>query len=263
MAFWRAETLLQRLPRLIDPFDPTAIDCAAYTLHMGKEIYISPDGTKASPNRHTKEELSTGEGFAIPPGQFAFLLTEETVTVPHNALAFISIKAGIKFNGLINISGFHADPGYSGRLLFSVLNAGPKPLHLRQGQKLFLIWYADLDGTTAYKKSRGEGLSYIEPRLINNISGEILSLQSLSTSQRKLGDRIDKLEARGMFRQNMRIALFAAFIGGLMAIAGPYLVTWLSHSFAGEHSATTSGEVLRVDSDSDTTTLSGDSELSE
>ena len=50
----------------------------------------------------------------IPPGQFAFLLTAETVTMPDNAIAFISIKARLKFNGLINISGFHVDPGYRG-----------------------------------------------------------------------------------------------------------------------------------------------------
>ena len=59
MAFWRAETLSQKLPDLIEPYDPNAIDCAAYTLHMGDEVYISPDN---NPDRHTKQKwLSSNE----------------------------------------------------------------------------------------------------------------------------------------------------------------------------------------------------------
>lgn len=130
MAFWSGETLGQKLPALVDPFVPKAIDCAAYTLHVGSEVYVSPDKEIASPSRHTKQRLNMEDGFTIPPGQFAFLTTQETVEVPDDAIAFISIKARLKFSGLVNISGFHVDPGYKGNLVFSVLNAGPKPLHL-------------------------------------------------------------------------------------------------------------------------------------
>ena len=189
MPFWSGETLTKKLPELIEPYDEGAIDCAAYTLHMGQEIYVSPDGTIQSPNRYTKQKLGKREGFAIPPGQFAFLLTEETVTVPNNALAFISIKGRVKFKGLINISGFHADPGYKGQLLFSVLNVGPKPLHIQQGQPLFLIWYADLDASTQRTRT-AQGFNHIEPELINGISGEILSLQSLSDKQHTLESQL-------------------------------------------------------------------------
>lgn len=196
MSFWRAETLSAKLPSLIDPFDPKAIDCAAYTLHVGDEVYISPDQKIKNPNRHTKQKLANGECFAIPPGQFAFLVTKENVKVPDNALAFLSIKARIKFSGLINISGFHVDPGYSGKLLFSVLNAGPKPLHLQQGQELFLIWYTNLDGSTKHKKHKDRGFNQIEPELINRISGEILSLQSLSDKQHVLEKELAQQKTR-------------------------------------------------------------------
>ena len=190
MPFWRGETLLEELPKLIEPFRKDAIDCAAYKLHIGNEIYISPDGAITSPNRHTKQRLWKRKGFTIPPGQFAFLHTEETVAVPNDALAFISIRARTKFRGLINISGFHVDPGYKGKLLFSVLNAGPNPIHLEQGQDLFLIWYADLDGMTEYTKG-DKGFDHIEPELVNGISGEILSLQSLSLKQQSLASELN------------------------------------------------------------------------
>lgn len=30
--FWSGETLIERLPKLIEPFVPERVDCAAYTL---------------------------------------------------------------------------------------------------------------------------------------------------------------------------------------------------------------------------------------
>jgi dCTP deaminase len=53
---------------------------------------------------------------------------------------------------LVNVSGFHVDPGYHGQLTFAVFNAGPVPIHLKRGQPIFLIWYASLDRETAVKK---------------------------------------------------------------------------------------------------------------
>lgn len=191
MAFWSGETLKEKLPQLVQPYDEKAVDCAAYTLHVGSEIYVSPDRKVSDPTRHAKKRLAAGEAFTIPAGQFGFLTTAEQVTVPDNALAFISIKARLKFGGLINISGFHVDPGYQGELLFSVMNAGPKPLHLQQGQPLFLIWYADLDQTTTERKN-GPGFKGIDPVLLNGISGEILSLQSLSDEHRDMEQRLTR-----------------------------------------------------------------------
>lgn len=217
MAFWSGETLKTKLDceKLIQPYDPNAIDCAAYTLHVGKEIYISPDGEVSAPNRHTKQMLKPEEGFAIPPGQFAFLMTTETVKVPATALALISIKAKTKFKGLINISGFHVDPGYEGKLLFAVLNAGPKPLHLNEGQPLFLIWYANLDQETEEKKNPEDGLGGILPEYIDGISGEILSLQSLSAKIEKLSSKIDwRITFANIVLGALITAIIGAFFGG-------------------------------------------------
>src|SRR5205823_733573 len=60
----------------------------------------------------------------------------------------ISIKASIKFRGLVNVSGFHVDPGFRGRLKFSVYNAGSQNIVLSRHQPAFLIWFSDLDRVT-------------------------------------------------------------------------------------------------------------------
>ena len=150
--FWSGETLSERLNTLIAPFEPKRIDCAAYTLAVGPEVYVSPSDQTVDPATVTIRKLGDGEAFTIPPGQFAFVLTEEVVSVPADALAFISIRAKTKFRGLVNVSGFHVDPGYRGQLTFAVFNAGPVPVHLKRGQAIFLIWFASLDRETACKK---------------------------------------------------------------------------------------------------------------
>ena len=223
MSFWRAETLEKKLPGLIEPYDPNAIDCAAYTLHVGNEVYVSPDQEVENADRHTMRKLADGECFAIPPGQFAFLLTKEDVAVPDDAIAFLSIKARVKFRGLINISGFHVDPGYRGKLLFSVLNAGPQPLHVQQGDALFLIWYASLDGRTESNK-RGQGFGGIDSALINGISGPILSLQSLSEKQRHLENKIVQQQNRVRTLIALAIALLSIPISGWL---WPRIQNWL------------------------------------
>ncbi len=43
------------------------------------------------------------------------------------------------------MSGFHADPGFKGHLVFSVYNAGSSPISLERGQPYFLIWFAQLE----------------------------------------------------------------------------------------------------------------------
>jgi dCTP deaminase len=219
MAFWSSQTLETRLPPLITPFKPEAIDCAAYTLQVGPELYVTPTAGLESAATHTKRQLGEDEGFTIPAGQFAFLLTEEIIEVPTNAIAFISIKAKTKFRGLVNVSGFHVDPGWKGRLTFSVFNAGPSAIHLTRGMPLFLIWYADLDAASKRHKTR-EGARLLQSELINNITGELNSLESLDKRMRaedkELSDRIhavEKSQTRIVITFTLIVTLLAGMVG--------------------------------------------------
>src|SRR6266487_5983005 len=115
MAFWSSETIRQKLRSLVDPPNEDRIQNGSYELSLGPEVFSSDSSTK--------KNLSPGEQVVIPPGQFGLLLTEEKVTIPNNAIGLISIKTGMKFRGLVNVSGFHVDPGFNGCLKFSVYNA--------------------------------------------------------------------------------------------------------------------------------------------
>lgn len=215
-AFWSGETLCQRLERLISPFSVSRVDCAAYTLAIGPEVYVSPNDQTADPTTVTIRKLSDGEGFTIPPGQLALLLTEETVTVPSDALAFISIRARSKFRGLVNVSGFHVDPGFRGQLTFAVFNAGPIPIHLKRGQTIFLIWYAGLDRDTEFKK-RGPVRLGINPEVVTAIAGELQSFAGISKKikdvDKGLSERIHAIEKEQTYYRVIGAIALAVMIG--------------------------------------------------
>jgi dCTP deaminase len=210
MPFWSGVTLEAQLPGLITPYEQSYVDCAAYTLHMGRQYYLSADGKGGA----SIKSLQEGGSLSVPPGQFAFLLTEEIVEVPKHAIAFISIKSELKFHGLVNVSGFHVDPGFKGPLKFAVFNAGPSPIVIKQGDDCFLIWYADLDSQQDDKhaKASSDNARYgrgIIGRDVKGISGAVMSLSVLA-------QKVERLDRNQYW---MRIALYAFTFVAAIVIA--------------------------------------------
>lgn len=204
--FWSGGRLERELERIVVPFKPDKIDCSAYTLAIGGQVYISPDGD------HNKSRkiinLHRDESFEIPSGQFAFIITDEILSIPRNVMAFINTKSRIKLRGLINISGFHVDPGYSGRIVFSVYNAGPSPIMLKQGDDFGLIWFSNTDDDFGSNYKTGTGYLTIGSDMVTQVPGSNLSLEVLR-------DRIDLLQRR-LF---IAILLLAIPILGAVTVA--------------------------------------------
>ncbi|MGP4906954.1 dCTP deaminase domain-containing protein, partial [Psychrobacter faecalis] len=136
MSFLGREDLRRELKTIIPLHNKNNIDSNKYELSLGHSY-------SASDSKHEVLKAKNGQ-IIINPGQFCFLETQENIKMPNNLMAFISIKAGIKFKGLVNISGFHVDPHFEGKIVFSVLNAGPSPINLTVGKPLFQIWFAEL-----------------------------------------------------------------------------------------------------------------------
>ena len=219
MAFWGGKRLETegKDKGIIDDFDEGQIDCSAYTLTMGSEAYVTPGHgenlrendkirLKAAKKKvcGRKTERYGGGSLKIPAGQFAFLLTEEAVSIPDDAMGFISLKSGIKFQGLVNVSGFHVDPGFKGRLIYAVFNAGPSQITICRGDDLFLLWIADLSGglDDQYTKGDDEQLE-IKSALITQVTRENHSLQALST-------KIDKIDEQFRILRNVSAGIAAA-----------------------------------------------------
>jgi dCTP deaminase len=172
MSFWSSEKIKETAAKfmLFEPYDEKSVEHCAYELGLGPEAFLTSD------DENKKTLLKEGEQLVIPPGQFCLLLTDESVCIPNNAIGFISIKAGIKFRGLVNVSGFHVDPGFQGRLKFSVYNAGSQNIVLQRKQRVFLLWFCDLDRATSdtYKGARTKQFE-ISTEDVMRMQGEIAS----------------------------------------------------------------------------------------
>ncbi|HEU4730641.1 MAG TPA: hypothetical protein VFT22_22245 [Kofleriaceae bacterium] len=187
MTFWSQERIIEESQKqgLVQGFQEEKIENGAYALTVSGEYAITTANGGGE-----KRTARSGEHITIPPGQFALLLTQESVSIPNTALGLISIKSKMKLRGLINVSGFHVDPGFTGQLKFSVYNAGNQSLDLVPGQRLFLLWYNALDQPTihVYKGTR-QGQGGITP-------DDVSSIRGLVGSPAGLNARIDELDRR-------------------------------------------------------------------
>jgi dCTP deaminase len=192
MSFWSSEKLLDALASnsLVPGYSTDRVKVGAYELSMGLEYFVTADAE--GKRQHTKQQLENDEQFVIPQGQFALLLTEETLSIPADAIGFISIKASVKFRGLINVSGFHVDPGFHGRLKFSVYNAGPQPIVIARGQPVFLIWFSDLDRSTAHLYAgEHQNQDRITPDDVAKITGDVASPAQLKKDLEDLREKVN------------------------------------------------------------------------
>lgn len=223
MAFWSSKTLRARIPaeQLIEPYDETRVVHSAYEMGVGSEAFVTS-------NASDKTQLPAATKVVIPPGQFGVLVTQETVRVPPNAIAFISIRAGIKFQGLVNVSGFHVDPGYHGPLRFAVYNAGSRTILLDQAQRVFMIWFADLDTPDDNPYSKPLRIApLISADDVSRIHGSVASPAELKKQLDELRVEVEKkfhtTEQTRLFNRSLIMLILGVAITIGIAILKPYI----------------------------------------
>ena len=180
--------LSSQTPPILKP-DLGRVNNACYEMALGPEAFITSMAG-------TKQTFQPGEQIRIPPGQFGLLLTEEELSLPLYILAFISIKASKKMSGLVNVSGFHVDPGFRGRLMFSVYNAGSESIVLDVGERLFPIWFYQLseNNLDAYN-GKHQGQLTISSEVVGRLQGEVASPGSLKKEIDELRSTVNNWKA--------------------------------------------------------------------
>ncbi|MEN5059036.1 dCTP deaminase domain-containing protein [Sphingobacterium kitahiroshimense] len=206
-------------------YRPSHIKQAAYELCLGNEVYLTDDKNKTKVRLNDENNVIT-----INPGQFALLLTDEVVNVPNNLLGFISIKASEKLKGLINVSGFHVDPGFKGKLLFSVYNASPSSIQLTKGKPYFLIWFSELKNTLSndylYNSKNHQDQNSIDSKYITPlINGEMVSPHELAKRMHASNNKIDTIETTHALKNEK---IFWAITTGITLLITLNIAFWLN-----------------------------------
>ena len=208
---WSSETLERELPNLVKPYRVSHVVNCAYELSMGNQAWITSTDqqeTRISVNLREDERVN------VPPGQFAHLLIDESVQIPNNAVGLLSMKSKVKMRGLVNVSGFHVDPGYKGKLVFAVFNAGSSAITIKQKEPTFLLWYVSLDQPTKdlYSGSRKDSTD-IESHQLMNLNGPTYNPTALA-------ERVAVLEQRrdwwNQFTLGVAVAIASLMVGLLV-----------------------------------------------
>jgi dCTP deaminase len=216
MSFLSNQELEEILPKCIEPYIPGNLENAAYELRLGNEYFAT------NTEEGVKTIIEEGKQITIKPGQCALLLTKETVTIPNNLLAFISIKATFKFGGLVNVSGFHVDPGFHGKLMFAVYNAGSADTVLTEGEKLFPIWFCELTNTLEEKDAydgKSNNRSSITSQDVMRIHGEIFSPNVLYEKIKELENTKIKDLEKGFGEVNTKRTVILTICGSIFLLA--------------------------------------------
>lgn len=151
----------------------------SYDLKVGDEYFISGNDI---PIKLTDEN----EYIVIKPGQFAVLETKEEVSLPNDHIGLISVKFSFKKRGLINVSGFHVDPLYEGKIIFTVFNAGPNDVYIKRDEYVFMIFFMKLKNPLE-KEEKTDGYHSIPKDIVEGLGGGSLTLMENNK-------RIDQLE---------------------------------------------------------------------
>lgn len=203
----RRSKVKMELPIFIDDVDPECLKGANYDLRLGEDVYVT---TEKVPKKLTR--MGKNGVVSIEPGEFGILMTHEYIFAPLDLMGFISVRLTHKQKGLVNISGFHVDPGFYGRLMFAVFNAGPNDVPLRYKEPVFMVMFNELTkDAEKIRKSRWSGMENIP---IETLSG----LRGTSVSVRNLDERIRRLEI-----------LFPILLTGIISVAVAVIAWILTH----------------------------------
>jgi|Deesub1362A_J573_1020465.scaffolds.fasta_scaffold01835_9 dCTP deaminase len=188
-------------------FNEKRLRGAAYDLTLGPEYFVSPG---PNPGRLTEKN----DILIIPHGEFALLQTNEYISIPDDLLGLITMRFSLKVKGLINVSGFHVDPGFRGKIVYAVFNAGPTDIQLRYKEPTFTIFFSSLlqkvDKEYRYGgercQSRYQELTNLPIDVISALRGSSLSLTTVDK-------RVLALETQVKIYGGILAALLLAVIG--------------------------------------------------
>lgn len=125
------------------------------------DLTLNPVLTKANGDR---VNIGRGKHFVLEPGRAVNVTTLESIELPRDFLGRTGAVAGLCGQGIIASNPFQVEPGFRGRLSFSLFNAGEGPVRLRAydpviGLEIIRLGATPDNGRTAACETKLRGTS--------------------------------------------------------------------------------------------------------
>lgn len=166
---------------LIVPFNSEHLRGSSYDLTIGDEYYIGEN------NKHrplTTEKLRPSQSFAVPAHAICFILTEESINLPRDLTAKISLRMTHIYEGMILTSQPPFDPGYRGKVIIMLHNLSSSPVHFKQGERVATIEFSRLDEPSKSMKPH-RSVQTLQSQLGKPLTSSLSEIASVSNRAKK------------------------------------------------------------------------------
>lgn len=201
----KIENLSKGSQQLISPYDGKNTRAGSYDLTIGNEYYIGSSQDEAVLDT---KSLGKDQSFAIPPHAVCFILLTESIKLPSNVTAKISLRMTHIYSGLVITSQPPFDPGYTGNVIVMVHNFSAAPVYLKHGERLATIEFTELANPPKNAKPH---------RSVTTLKGQLTkplvsSLSEIASMSKAAQDRVNWL--------SNQMLIFAALIVAVLAVPG-------------------------------------------
>lgn len=116
-------------PPLISDIDDACVQGASYDLRLGKEYAA----------RGKRHRLSHRGEVELLPGQFVLLTTREELALPNDVVGHAGLMSAFAQKGIISLFSPQIDPGFQGKLIVPLFNAGHARVRFERDERVFTV----------------------------------------------------------------------------------------------------------------------------
>jgi len=202
------------------PIQPSSID-----LHVGR-IYI-PGARNGSLGSSGRGALS----HTLRPGHSVIVSTYERISLPATMGGIVFPPSKLSSNGILVANIGHIDPGFAGRLRFTLINMGGSDFPLERGTVevgTLMLFRLTSQSCAPWLQRYGGALPKGEP--------DSAEINALAKDFADVESRIDQITRRTVKREYSRFALLAVLVPMLLGIAlGVWTVWFETGRSLGDH----------------------------
>lgn len=215
-----AETspLLENYSKPRDWFsDDSLVQPSSLDLHIGN-IFIPP-----------KEEPKVGDlvdktsKYTLYPGQAIIVDTIEILNLPNDIAAFGFPPTSISNRAILTTNPGHIDPGFKGRLNFTLINMGRDPFFVKKGipiVTLLLIKLSNPANKDFMQRNPEFSQSEHTPRDLYLLGRDFLDLEERTRKAAEIAVRQEDIRIKN---RQIWTPIIAALLGGILAFGGAWI----------------------------------------